>query len=77
MTNRLDNIVIVGQGAMGLLWYHHLSQDNISLSTSTDTNINDKVTLLASNQELLSPKELRLLVINLSPMNKITLKIIH
>ncbi|MFQ3268206.1 MAG: 2-dehydropantoate 2-reductase, partial [Colwellia sp.] len=59
MTNRLDNIVVVGQGAMGLLWYHHLSQNNIALSASANTNINNKVTLLASNQESLSSSELK------------------
>lgn len=37
-----NNIVVVGQGAMGLLWYHHLTQ-------SVDI-INKKVSLLASNQ---------------------------
>lgn len=25
-SNMFDNIVVVGQGAIGLLWYHHLSQ---------------------------------------------------
>ncbi|WP_232771032.1 ketopantoate reductase family protein [Colwellia sp. 75C3] len=59
MTKRLDNIVVVGQGAMGLLWYHHLSQDNISSSTSANVNINNNVTLLASKQDLLSPNELK------------------
>ena len=59
MTNRLDNIVVVGQGAMGLLWYHHLSENNIALSASANTNINNKVTLLASNQESLSSSELK------------------
>ncbi|GAW94886.1 MULTISPECIES: ketopantoate reductase family protein [Colwellia] len=47
MTNTLANIVVVGQGAMGLLWYHHLAH--------TNTN----VTLLASNQEQLSASELK------------------
>jgi 2-dehydropantoate 2-reductase len=57
MTKRLDNIVVVGQGAMGLLWYHHLSQDNIS--SSDLANVNSKITLLASNQDLLSSNELK------------------
>jgi 2-dehydropantoate 2-reductase len=59
MTDRLDNVVVVGQGAMGLLWYHHLSQDNILPSDPANVNSNNKVTLLASNQDLLSSKELR------------------
>jgi len=42
MINKRNNIVIVGQGAMGLLWYHHLSK----ASAASNTNI----TLLASNQ---------------------------
>ena len=54
MTNTLEKIVIVGQGAMGLLWYHHLSQ--VLLSPSADLHI--KVSLLASNQDLLSKREL-------------------
>lgn len=45
MTHRAKNIVVVGQGAIGLLWYHHLSK----VSTKQKT----KVTLLASNQEAL------------------------
>lgn len=40
--NKQNNIVVVGQGAMGLLWYHHLSK----ASNCSNTNI----TLLASNQ---------------------------
>ena len=51
MTNKLNNIVVVGQGAMGLLWYHHLSQASSSL------NIN--VTLLALNKKSLSNNELK------------------
>jgi 2-dehydropantoate 2-reductase len=50
MKNKLINIVIVGQGAMGLLWYHHLSQ------ASSELNIH--VTLLASNQKSFSNTEL-------------------
>jgi len=49
MTEQLNNIVIVGQGAMGLLWYHHLSQ------ASNYAN----VSLLASNQSELSSIELK------------------
>lgn len=45
MTTKLDNIIVVGQGAMGLLWYHHLSQVN--------SNGKQKVSLLASDQALL------------------------
>ncbi|NQZ26450.1 MAG: 2-dehydropantoate 2-reductase [Colwellia sp.] len=50
MTAKLDNIIIVGQGAMGLLWYHHLSQVNV--------NSKQKVSLLASDQALLSKEQL-------------------
>jgi len=39
------NIVIVGQGAMGLLWYHHLSQLHINQLT-----VEHNLSLLASNQ---------------------------
>jgi len=42
MINKRNNIVIVGQGAMGLLWYHHLSKANAASNTN--------ITLLASNQ---------------------------
>lgn len=57
MTNKQHNIVIVGQGAMGLLWYHHLSQafDN----TNTKANIKVNINLLASNQDQLSASELK------------------
>lgn len=48
MTNPLKHIVIVGQGAIGLLWYHHLSQ----------VSVNAKVSLLASDQQKLSASEL-------------------
>jgi len=58
MINKLDNIVVVGQGAMGLLWYHHLSQQSISHSDIPNVNNNKKVTLLASNQDSLSDHEL-------------------
>jgi len=47
MTDKRKSIVVVGQGAMGLLWYHHLSQ----------ANINTDVSLLASNLEQLSASE--------------------
>ena len=40
-----NNIIIVGQGAMGLLWYHHLAK----ASNRNNTN----VSLLASNQDKL------------------------
>jgi len=57
MTKLKNNIVIVGQGAIGLLWYHHLSQ------ASNDTNltaiIGANVSLLASNQNKLSTLELK------------------
>ncbi len=46
MTIKYNNIVIAGQGAMGLLWYHHLSQ-------SFSTNSFENISLLASNQSLL------------------------
>lgn len=59
ITNRLNNIVVVGQGAMGLLWYHHLSQNNILSSGTANVNIKKKITLLTSNQDLLSPQELK------------------
>lgn len=58
MINKLDNIVVVGQGAMGLLWYHHLSQQNISQSDIQNANKNKKISLLASNQDSLSNHEL-------------------
>ncbi len=46
MTIKYNNIVIAGQGAMGLLWYHHLSQ-------SLGKNSFENISLLASNQSLL------------------------
>lgn len=49
MTEQPNNIVIVGQGAMGLLWYHQLSQASHSANIS----------LLASNQSKLSASELK------------------
>lgn len=49
MTDPVNNIVIVGQGAMGLLWYHQLSQHSASANIS----------LLASNQSKLSAIELK------------------
>jgi 2-dehydropantoate 2-reductase len=67
MTKRLDNIVVVGQGAMGLLWYHHLSQDNISSSDPANVNSNNKVTLLGSNQDLLSPNKLNTSLYQFTP----------
>ncbi|TYK65938.1 ketopantoate reductase family protein [Colwellia echini] len=42
--NQLRNIVVVGQGAIGLLWYHHLSK--------TQDTQKKRVSLLASNQHL-------------------------
>ena len=59
MTNRLNNIVVVGQGAIGLLWYHHLSQENILNNVNANVDINKSVSLLASNQGLLSKSELK------------------
>lgn len=50
MTNKLKNIMVVGQGAMGLLWYHHFSQ----ASSKLDIN----VSIFASNQNSLSKNEL-------------------
>ena len=50
MTAKLDNIIIVGQGAMGLLWYHHLSQASF--------NGQKKISLLASDQALLNKGQL-------------------
>lgn len=49
MNIAMKNIVIVGQGAMGLLWYHHISQQ---LHTETPTSLN-KLTLLSSKQNSL------------------------
>jgi len=57
MTNKLKNIVVVGQGAMGLLWYHHLSQENYSNNTSANINEEMSVSLLASNQDSLNDNE--------------------
>jgi 2-dehydropantoate 2-reductase len=48
MNKQLNNILIIGQGAMGLLWYHSLSQ------VSDSANIS----LLASNQSKLNANEL-------------------
>ncbi len=52
MTKPLNNIVIIGQGAMGLLWYHQLSQasNNATISNKAASNIS----LLASNQHELT-----------------------
>ncbi len=57
MINKLENIVVVGQGAMGLLWYHHLSQ--IKNSNNAPDNINEEISisLLASNQDSLNDNE--------------------
>ncbi|WP_157442987.1 ketopantoate reductase family protein [Colwellia piezophila] len=60
MTDTLNNIVIVGQGAMGLLWYHHLSQQRLN-------NHRQKVTLLASNQALLDKAALNSAKYQLTP----------
>jgi 2-dehydropantoate 2-reductase len=59
MGNKQDNIVIVGQGAMGLLWYHHLSQESISRNLSSTINVNHSISLLPSNQYMQSKKEQR------------------
>jgi len=50
MTNKLPNIVVVGQGAMGLLWYHHLSQARYHL----DKKKYAKISLLSSTSPLLN-----------------------
>jgi 2-dehydropantoate 2-reductase len=47
---KLNNIVVVGQGAIGLLWYHHLSKATFNQSKD--------VSLLASNQQQLSNHQL-------------------
>ncbi len=52
MNEPVNNIIVIGQGAMGLLWYHHLSK------ASTSANISANVSLLASNQDRLSAIEL-------------------
>jgi 2-dehydropantoate 2-reductase len=57
MTNKLKNIVVVGQGAMGLLWYHHLSQVNNSNNALDNANEKMSISLLASNQGSLSENE--------------------
>ncbi|HBY84306.1 MAG TPA: 2-dehydropantoate 2-reductase [Colwellia sp.] len=57
MTNKLKNIVVVGQGAMGLLWYHHLSQVNNSNNALDNANEKMSISLLASNQRSLSENE--------------------
>jgi len=44
------NIVIVGQGAMGLLWYHHLSQFNINQLRINQLGAEHNLSLLASKQ---------------------------
>jgi 2-dehydropantoate 2-reductase len=50
MITKYNNIVIAGQGAMGLLWYHHLSQ-------ATGQNSFKNVSLLASNQSLIAKQQ--------------------
>jgi len=57
MAHKLKNIVIVGQGAMGLLWYHHLSQQNNANNAPDNINEEMSVSLLASNQDSLSDNE--------------------
>lgn len=57
MIHKLKNIVIVGQGAMGLLWYHHLAQESFSNNEAVNTNEKMRVTLLASNQDSLSAND--------------------
>ncbi|MEI6893502.1 MAG: 2-dehydropantoate 2-reductase [Colwellia sp.] len=64
MINKLANIVVVGQGAMGLLWYHHLSQASSKPNTKIKPETNlivspmTNVRLLTSDQVLLSNDEL-------------------
>jgi len=53
MIDPLNNIIVIGQGAMGLLWYHHLSQAN------THTSASPNVSLLSSNQAQLNAYELK------------------
>lgn len=50
----MTNIVIIGQGAMGLLWYHHLANSTENPVNNTDNTPVKKVSLLASNQSQLS-----------------------
>lgn len=57
MSHKLKNIVIVGQGAIGLLWYHHLSQQNNANNAPDNSNEEMSVSLLASNQDSLSDSE--------------------
>ena len=60
MIDALNNIVVVGQGAMGLLWYHHLSQ------VYKEKNIR----LLSSNQQLLDEGEQRCTQYQFTPYQK-------
>ena len=66
MNNKLTNLVVVGQGAIGLLWYHHLSQVSHQQNT--------KVTLLASNQKELSQHALTNATYQFTPYQKETEK---
>jgi 2-dehydropantoate 2-reductase len=47
------NWVVVGQGAIGLLWYHHLSLTNKIKVTDGD-NMIDSLRLLASQRQKIS-----------------------
>ena len=50
------NIIVVGQGAMGLLWYHHLAistaATNLSLLASTQHNLDDDNYYFSDHQGL-------------------------
>ncbi len=52
MLTQYKNIIVAGQGAMGLLWYHHIAQ------TLNQNNFN-KVTLLSSKQSLVAEEQER------------------
>lgn len=53
------NWLIVGQGAMGLLWYHHLSQEHVKKNTRLS-----KVSLLASTRQDLSQNHYQCTALN-------------
>jgi len=57
------NWLVVGQGAMGLLWYHHLSQTQ-KARTKDDIYPANKLSLLASNQQHLTQNNYQFTALN-------------
>ncbi len=62
------NWLIVGQGAMGLLWYHHLSQTQ-KAKTKDDIYPPNKLSLLASNQQHLTQNNYQFTALNKQTYN--------